>query len=215
MQSDRGDGGTIALSKKSLGGINILPLVGVLAALAALGLPAAAAAGELAVVVGANGKIVFSESNYGNLDIFAANPDGSGRVNLTPDSYLDDRSSSWSPDGSRVAYSNEDGNILGVNVDSAGAAINLTNGTGVFGNSPSWSPDGTMIAFAGWLDGAFGIMMMDAADGSNLRRLVTRIHDKAPPCVELAWPRQGAGRRHVGGRDACVGRAFDDGLYAA
>ncbi len=100
----------------------------------------------------------------------------------------------WSPDGSRIAIdSTRDDpdpdadpyidNVYTVAPDGSGVR-KLTDSSGYTG-SPAWSSDGTLIAME--VDqpttGAAGIFVMDAADGSDLRRVTTApagYYDSAP-----------------------------------
>ena len=120
-------------------------------------------------------------------DIYVMNADGSPfpedgeeRKNLTKDPSATSTISSWSPDGTRIAFAsaregdfeiyvmdfvvNPDGtDPRGVNVQ------NLTNNS-ASDNAPSWSPDGTRIAF--WSDrGSNRDIYVMNADGSGLARL--------------------------------------------
>ncbi len=74
---------------------------------------------------------------------------------------------SWSPDGTKIAFtSHRDGNWEIYVMDADGSnPINITNNDGYY-NLPSWSPDGTQIAFTSHRDGNYEIYVMDA-DGSN------------------------------------------------
>ena len=58
---------------------------------------------------------------------------------------------SWSPDGQKIAYMDDDGNdteIFTVGADGSGTPTNLTNNTTV-DYAPDWSPDGAKIAYRG------------------------------------------------------------------
>ncbi len=58
---------------------------------------------------GANGRIAFSQFDSGDREIYTANPDGSGVLQLTDNSSFDNLPS-WSPDGSKIVFvGNRDG----------------------------------------------------------------------------------------------------------
>jgi TolB protein len=110
-------------------------------------------------------KIAWTVHNVGDdplvipsQDIYVMNADGSGRVNLTHNFPVEERSPSWSPDGTRIAYMCRVGpppppdpggrptfEICVMNADGSDVKRltfnNLPDGT------PTWSPDGTRIVF--------------------------------------------------------------------
>jgi Tol biopolymer transport system component len=93
-------------------------------------------------------RVAFSDGAQDHGDIWVANPDGSGLVNVS-DNTAEDANPSWSPDGLRLAFqSNREGNfdIFSVNYDGSGL-VNLTKGNATGDYLPVWSPDGTRIAF--------------------------------------------------------------------
>jgi TolB protein len=97
-------------------------------------------------------------------------------------------SRSWSPDGSRLAFSSVRGGvsqICVIMVDGSGQRC-LTNSAagpggafslgGIFPSfdgdvTPGWSPDGTRIAFCSNRGGPFAVYTMDAADGGRLQHV--------------------------------------------
>ena len=77
-------------------------------------------------------------------------PDVAEIVNLTHDFGAEVRGGTWSPDGSWIAFSSDEGGS-GNNIwimDSQGQ--NRRQLTVNWGLWPTWSPDGTTIAFVGW-----------------------------------------------------------------
>ena len=109
-------------------------------------------------------------------DLYVMDSDGSNVIRLTQDNFFEGRPS-WSPDGTRFAFSSfrfavgnwgiyvmdADGNNL----------INLTKHKW-HDVRPSWSPDGSKMAFASYRDGGFNdprhIFVMNA-DGTERRNL--------------------------------------------
>ncbi len=123
-------------------------------------------------------------------DIYVMKADGTKPTRLTTHGV--DSRIAWSPDGSRIAYS--DGGIWVMKADG-------TNPTFlVDGSQPAWSPDGTRIAFTSWQNGADRIMMMKA-DGTGSTSLV----DGSYP----AWSPDSAGIAFVRGGD--IYRIHTDG----
>lgn len=120
-------------------------------------------------------RIAFASEGDGR-DLWVVNIDGTGLANLTGRhgvhpagwSIRPTQQLSWSPDGSRIAFSSaprgtaqqviSPGGISVVTADGA-RLTNLTNGMEL---APSWSPDGTRIAY---LAGAGELHVMQA-DGS-------------------------------------------------
>jgi dipeptidyl aminopeptidase/acylaminoacyl peptidase len=96
------------------------------------------------------------------------NPDGTGKTRLTNNPAFD-FDPSWSPDGTKIAFtSDRDGNqeIYVINAADGTNPRRLTNNP-AFDTSPSWSPDGTKIAFTSDRDTNEEIYVMNAADGSE------------------------------------------------
>ncbi len=94
---------------------------------------------------------------------------------------IDDMNPSWSPDGTKIAFSsNRDGNreVYVMSVDGSNQ-INLTNSPND-DNNPSWSPDGTKIAFSSNRDGNREVYVM-SADGSNQINLTINPDDDNNP----------------------------------
>ncbi len=79
-------------------------------------------------------------------DIYTVNADGTGRSRLTNGNGVDEIELDWSPDGSKIAFSNGGGGIWTVGSDGTGL-VELTSQEAVFDRMPSWSPDGRRIAF--------------------------------------------------------------------
>ncbi|HEY3238890.1 MAG TPA: DUF5050 domain-containing protein [Acidimicrobiia bacterium] len=127
-----------------------------------------------AVVSGANGRIVFASDRDGNNEIYVMNADGSNQTRLT-NNPAEDILPSWSPDGTRIAWSSNrlggsNYEIFVMNADGSGVT-NLTNYAGSDRYS-TWSPDGNRIAYMSMRDGGgnFEIYVMNA-NGSNPVRL--------------------------------------------
>jgi len=94
--------------------------------------------------------------------IYVANADGSGVTRLTQGEMP-----IWSPDGQRIAFSSERGEIRIINADGSNERVLGPGGM------PSWSPDGTRIVFySGNPPGESTIFMMNA-DGSSVTKLIT------------------------------------------
>jgi TolB protein len=122
-------------------------------------------------------KIAFISQNPSPtfaVNIKLMNADGTNQIELTPITYFnsqypweDNKSLSWSPDGSKIAF-DDAGEIFTINVDGSNRT-NLTNHPD--GDSaPSWSPDGSRILF---VSSRVGFMTMHTmnADGSDVRAL--------------------------------------------
>jgi hypothetical protein len=133
-------------------------------ALAAAALSALVAAASVAAApAGSSGRLVFSSNRSGQQEIYTANPDGSGRVELGAQG----NSPQWSPDGSRIAFSsNRDGNseIYVMNADGSGQT-RLTFNTD-YDSRPQWTADGSQLVFTRIVDGNWEIFRMNA-DGTN------------------------------------------------
>jgi TolB protein len=98
-------------------------------------------------------------------DIFVANPNGSGKVNLTKTAQRPDYDPAVAPYGKRVAF-------VGCPTYGCGVYTIGADGTNpkriADGNSPSWSPDGKKIAYA--RDGDIWTMGAGGATQKNLTR---------------------------------------------
>ncbi len=82
------------------------------------------------------------------MDIFEANPDGSGLKRLT-DAKGYDAEGSYSPDGKHIVFcSNRDGNLELYIMDADGKNVRqLTHASGCYNGGPFFSPDGRQVIF--------------------------------------------------------------------
>jgi hypothetical protein len=134
------------LEGKRVKSVGLNHLGGTLLAVAAAGL--LAAVGLFMVVLYAQpaeanfpskpGKIVFSQDDGNDFEIYTINPNGGGKKQLT-DNSSDDRSPSYSPSGKKIAFQGYDGNdneIYTINPGGGGRQQVTDNGTRDF--EPYW-----------------------------------------------------------------------------
>jgi WD40 repeat protein len=139
-----------------------------------------AAAPASAVVLGANGKILYTLQTSGNYDIWSINPDGSDNVPLVTDA-ANDQGASWSPDGTKFVFRSDRtgaGDIYIADAD-GGNQVPLTSDPATESH-PSFSPDGTKIVFTR-KDPDDEIFVMNA-NGSDVQRRTdnTAVTDAGP-----------------------------------
>ena len=139
----------------------------------------------LIIVTGLVSKIAFgsSSSNSGSTwEIYVMDADGSNPSNLTNNSAFD-YGPAWSPNGSKIAFVSDDGNleIYMMSLDGTNRT-RLTNNTPIADFNPTWSPDGSKIAFASREGPNAAIYVMNA-DGSNRTRLTNNPTSDSGP----AW----------------------------
>lgn len=117
--------------------------------------------------------IVYHSSDPAKSGLRICKADGSEDRALT--SVASDRNPRFSPDGTRILYSNIDNNTLHV--------INL-DGTGRRdvgqGKYPDWSPDGREIVFQGCVGGGRCGLIRANANGSNAQQITTHANDTMP-----------------------------------
>src|SRR5215207_9488816 len=148
------------------------PLVLLLAALAvaAVAPPAGAAA------PGTNGRLVFERPAPDGPDLYTVGADGSGLTRLTRLAGVE-HDPSWSPDGSKVAFTRamnpEQGpyEIWTVNADGTGLTRVTAHRGFTFG--PAWSPDGSRIVYSKERNDRPPALYVVNVDGSGARRLAS------------------------------------------
>lgn len=114
-------------------------------------------------------------------DIYVANVDGSGLLNVTQTANLSEEFASWSPDGTKLAITGENqgagvgSGLFTVNANGTNR-VQLTSSISPRGDyEPEWSPDGKHIAFTTYFGSTFGIFVIDPAGGQSLRLTPTSL----------------------------------------
>ncbi len=117
----------------------------------------------------ADQRVLFSSDESGDDELYAANPDGSQRVQVTNNPESSDRCPEWSPDGSQYAYlsQHEDdqwGAIVVGNLDGSISAVVELPLNNDIGFCATWSPSGEWV-LVNKIDGIY----IFHPDGSELR----------------------------------------------
>jgi TolB protein len=121
---------------------------------------------------GENGQILFHRTTPGNHEIWTVPADGSAdaRVLIAIDAG-GGRQPSWSPDGSKIAYTKVVSGVLRIVVADAegGSQKVITPGSPCPCQFPTWSPDGKRIAFSGGTSKKEQIFVVAATGGTPKR----------------------------------------------
>lgn len=147
----------------------------------------AEAAGE----VSPNGQIAFASYEWCcAYDIYVVNPDGTGLTNVTNTPDVSETGPSWSPDGTRIAYTRSDQgegtydyDIWVMNADgSAQTALTDNTDDEYMGN---WAPDGTRLVYSRYTEGRSITSQSDVfvmnADGSGQTNITNADTDETNP----------------------------------
>jgi Tol biopolymer transport system component len=131
------------------------------------------------LAIGVSSALLRRQNNYGGLHVVDLRTRRDIHL-VRPGEYVeyDWLGIDWAPDGRRLAYSTNNGDIAVINADGSGHRILDTGDDGGFNHTPSWSPDGRWIAYASVQNGRLSSVYTSRADGSG-RRLLAR-HAAAP-----------------------------------
>ncbi|NQT84404.1 PD40 domain-containing protein [bacterium] len=99
-------------------------------------------------------KMIYETNRDGNWELYVMNPDGSGQVNLTQTSDLDEMYPHASPDGKRICFVQDSWkntpvgkrkvrSVYFMNIDGSGRTLVCERA-----RQPCWSPDSAKIAFS-------------------------------------------------------------------
>jgi Tol biopolymer transport system component len=139
-----------------------------------------------ATLPGVNGRIVFMRFDENGLfQVWTANPDMTGQVQLTHGPDWDGWFPSWSPDHTRIAFSSshddpdrtgdpEIHDVYTMNAD--GSDVRKITDSHGYNGKPSWSPDGQWLLFdadRGDYPASQGIYIIRSDGSGGLRRITT------------------------------------------
>ena len=132
-------------------------------------------------------KIAFISDMDGEDELYLINQDGSGKSEqLTHGFHVMLYQPTWAPDGKRIAFSDKDGKLFVLTLESKEVKMVAKNPRGQIGKYP-WSPDGGHLAFTLDNPNGFGsIYIWSVADG-QVHRVTTDLFDAAQP----AWDPDG------------------------
>ena len=122
-------------------------------------------------------RVAFAHSSSTQVpaDLYIANADGSGLVNLTNTTNLSEEYASWSPDGAYLAFTAHNdpagiGNSVFTIRSNGTELTRLTQKVTPVGDlDPQWSPDGTRIVFTTRTASRYTIHIVNAAGGGTMR----------------------------------------------
>lgn len=122
----------------------------------------------------------------GRSDIWAMNPDGTNKVNLTADmpAGASRRDPAWSKDGTRIAFiqleNTELGSLSTLYVMRADGSEKqaVTSNYGTFDATPTWSPDGRQIALVRYHGPEADITILDRISGETRRLMVPGLESR-------------------------------------
>jgi TolB protein len=138
-------------------------------------------------------RIAYSANRYNEASqtetqaIFTMGTDGSGRVQVTDGSKIDE-GPVWSPDGAKIAFwrkSGDDSEVFVTNADGTGL-VNVSNHPALDWPA-SWSPDGTGVLLVSRRGGDYDIYLA-AVDGG-----LTRLTDHPGDDLSPVWSPDGTG----------------------
>lgn len=116
-------------------------------------------------------RIVFASNRDGDYEIYTMNLDGSGVVQLTNNTNIQDGNPSWSLDGNRILFETQrDGQWEVYMMNADGSNQTRLTFDADYDGMPVWSPDGMHIAFVSRRTGGYRIYSMNI-NGSELMQL--------------------------------------------
>jgi TolB protein len=113
------------------------------------------------------GKVAFTSSRDGNMEIYTCDIDGKSIKRLTTSKSIE-TSPCWSPNGYQIAFTSDRIGAPRIFVmDADGSNVHQLAFEGGYQDSPAWSPKGDKIAYQCITNGKFEILTANT-DGSNV-----------------------------------------------